>query len=382
MSKATLELARSILQKNKNDHFNFEEKVSYIVSTGSLSMDIELLGGITPGIVRICGATEAGKTALTLEIARNFQLLGMNDFTVYFNAESRLNDYVKRRSGVDFSEDRWLTVDTNVWDLCIQMMRDLVKDNPDKKRFLFIFDSVDNLISKADYDKDEGEALKMASSAMILTTLFKRMSAALTKMGHIAIFISQVRANVEDKYTSKEGRKQDSTSSSAANALVHNSNYTIEMHKRNNGDLILKNPSKAMDPVENRPIGHWVQTVLKKTPNEKSNIRVQYPIKYYQVDGKSVWKEFELVAKLREWNLVDGKTWFNFTDSIVNEINNHLDGLLAKEKNEARKSEIEAEKKKLSDSNKFQGENNLRIFIEESPIICEFLIKFVKKISM
>ena len=63
MSKATLELAKSILQKNKNDHFNFEEKVSYTVSTGSLSMDIELLGGITPGIVRICGATEAGKTA-------------------------------------------------------------------------------------------------------------------------------------------------------------------------------------------------------------------------------------------------------------------------------------------------------------------------------
>lgn len=382
MSKATLELVKNILQKHKDDHFNFEEGVFYTVSTGSLSTDIELLGGITPGTVRICGATEAGKTSLTLEIIRNFQLLGMNDFTVYFNAESRLNDYIKKRSGVDFSDGRWLTVDTNVFDLCIKMMRNLVRDNPDKKRFLFVFDSVDNLISKADYDKDEGETLKMASNAHILSTLFKRMSAALTKMGHIAIFISQVRSNVEDKYTAKEGRKQDSTSSSAANALIHNSTYTIEMYKRSNSDLIFKSSSKTIDSVENRPIGHWVKMVLKKTPNERSNIPVEYPVKYGVVGGSSVWKELEVIGKLKEWNLIDGKAWINFTDSIINEINNHFKVLLTKEKDEAQKAKIEAEKKNLSESAKFQGENNLRTFLEENPIICEFLTSFIKKIAM
>jgi hypothetical protein len=154
------------------------------------------------------------------------------------------------------------------------------------------------------------------------------------------------------------------------------------MYKRSNSDLIFKSSSKTIDSVENRPIGHWVKMVLKKTPNERSNIPVEYPVKYGVVGGSSVWKELEVIGKLKEWNLIDGKAWINFTDSIINEINNHFKVLLTKEKDEAQKAKIEAEKKNLSESAKFQGENNLRTFLEENPIICEFLTSFIKKIAM
>ena len=60
------------LEHNKGDHYNFEEERTYVVSSGSLLLDIEMGGGIKPGIVRASGVTEGGKTSCALSFARNF----------------------------------------------------------------------------------------------------------------------------------------------------------------------------------------------------------------------------------------------------------------------------------------------------------------------
>ena len=64
---------QAYLEQNKDDHYNFEEERNYIVSSGSLLMDIEMGGGIGPGIIRASGITEGGKTSCALAFARNFQ---------------------------------------------------------------------------------------------------------------------------------------------------------------------------------------------------------------------------------------------------------------------------------------------------------------------
>lgn len=43
------------LKKNSDYHYAGEEEVDYVVSSGSLIMDIEMGGGIRPGIVRSSG---------------------------------------------------------------------------------------------------------------------------------------------------------------------------------------------------------------------------------------------------------------------------------------------------------------------------------------
>ena len=54
---------QSYLERNKDDHYNFEEETNYKVSSGSLLLDIEMNGGVRPGIVRMSGASGAGKTS-------------------------------------------------------------------------------------------------------------------------------------------------------------------------------------------------------------------------------------------------------------------------------------------------------------------------------
>ena len=43
------------LKANKGDHYNFEEEREYTVSSGSLKLDIEMGGGIKPGVIRASG---------------------------------------------------------------------------------------------------------------------------------------------------------------------------------------------------------------------------------------------------------------------------------------------------------------------------------------
>ena len=43
------------LKQNQSDHYNFEEERDYTVSSGSLKLDIEMGGGIKPGVIRASG---------------------------------------------------------------------------------------------------------------------------------------------------------------------------------------------------------------------------------------------------------------------------------------------------------------------------------------
>ena len=64
---------QAYLNDHKDDHYNFEEEHTYSVSSGSLLLDIEMGGGIRPGIVRATGVSEGGKTSCALAFARNHQ---------------------------------------------------------------------------------------------------------------------------------------------------------------------------------------------------------------------------------------------------------------------------------------------------------------------
>ena len=46
------------LKQHDGEHLNFKEEVFYKVSTGSLILDIETGGGLTPGLHRFCGVNE------------------------------------------------------------------------------------------------------------------------------------------------------------------------------------------------------------------------------------------------------------------------------------------------------------------------------------
>lgn len=356
------------LKSNKEDHYNFEETVNYKVSTGSLNMDVHTSGGLGPGLHRFVGFTEGGKTSASLEVMKNFLNTVPNSKGFYIKAEGRLSSDMQARSGVKFvfKPEEWdvgtcFVFESNIYETVSSAMFKLVLDNEEKNRYMFIVDSVDGLIAKNDLNKTFEESMKVAGGAVIAGNLMKKISIPLTKRGHMAIFISQVRSDIKlDPYTSAPIRQ---TSATGGNALLHFANFIFEFEPRFEGDLILKDPAiKKPDVVKNPIVGHMCKICVKKSPNETSKNRVSYPIKYGRSNGTSIWVEREIVELLLRWGMVTrAGAWYTVSSELEN---------IAKETG-------------IEIPDKFQGENAINDFIESNPKLAKALYDdFVKTIAM
>lgn len=353
----------SFLKANKDDHYNFEEEVDYKVSAGSLQFDLQLEGGFGPGLHRFCGMNEGGKTSESLEVMKNFCNDIPNAKGFYIKAEGRLSPDMRERSGVRFvfTAEEWVVgtcfvFESNIYETVVDAMRELVAKNQEKIKYCFILDSVDGLITKGDLDKNFEDSNKVAGGAVIAANFMKRLSIALTKRGHMAIFISQVRADIKLDPYSKAPIRQ--TSATGGNALLHFANYIIEFEARFKGDLILQDPANKTIDVKNPAIGHFAKVTVKKSPNEKTNLTITYPIRYGRKHGTSVWVEKEIVDLLFAWEFFNKNgSWFSPVEEF---------------------KELLAENK-LNFPEKVQGEANLFKIIEDDKELCAFLVSYFKK---
>ena len=333
------------LDKNRDYHYNFEEDHVYNVSSGSLLLDIEMGGGIRPGVVRASGVTEGGKTSCGLAFARNFQKMD-NSMVIYVKAEGRLSEDIIERAGIDTSEDKWFIFKCNVYETVINLMRQMVKDNPTETRYMFIIDSMDALIPKGDLEKGSEEAVKVGGGALLSSDFLRRMALGLATRGHICYMISQVRSTI--KINPYEKSDPQVTNASGGNAALHYSDWILEFQPRYQKDLISTQPNGKGDMM-----GHWCKVIFRKTPNEKTGISVRYPIKYGRTDGKSIWVEYEVVDMMLAWDMATAKgAWVTISDEIIEEV----------------KKEIDIELKK-----QHQGIDNFRKYFEENKEIGKYL---------
>ena len=357
----------SFLKDNKEDHYNFEDEVYYKVSTGSLNLDIATGGGLCPGLHRFIGMNEGGKTSEALEVTKNFLKSINGSRALLFKAEGRLSKEIKERSGIKFVTDpkRWedgscFVFECNIFETVSELMKDLIQSNDEDKRYIFILDSVDGLMTKGDSQKSMTEATKVAGGAVISSMLMKRISLALSKRGHMAIFISQVRSDIKlDPYAANKDIRQ--TTATGGNALLHFANWILEFEPKFNKDLILEKPNEKYDAVKNKIIGHNVKIAIKKSTNESTNSKVQYPIKYGRKDGSSVWKEYEVIDQILSWEFAIAKgAWVTFSDEIIEELKG----------------------KNLELKKQHQGIDNLRSYLEENkPLVDYFYTKFINTLA-
>jgi RecA/RadA recombinase len=354
----------SFLKTNKEDHYNFEDEVDYKVSSGSLQFDLQLGGGFGPGLHRFVGMNEGGKTSESLEVMKNFCNSLPNAKGFYIKAEGRLSPEMRERSGVRFvfSADEWVNgtcfvFESNIYETVVEVMRELVAKNEQKTKYCFLLDSVDGLITKGDLDKSFEDSNKVAGGAVIAANFMKRLSIALTKRGHMAIFISQVRADIKLDPYSKAPIRQ--TSATGGNALLHFANYIVEFEPRYKGDLILQDPAnKTIDLKKNPIIGHFAKATIKKSPNEKTNMTITYPIRYGRKNGTSIWVQKEIVDLLYAWEFLEKKgAWINPVDEFKELLNEN----------------------DLEFPEKVHGDANLFKFIEDNEKICDFLIGYFKQ---
>jgi RecA/RadA recombinase len=353
----------SFLKENKDDHYNYEEEVYYKVSTGSLNLDIATSGGLCPGLHRFIGMNEGGKTSEALEVMKNFLRTVKDSKALLFKAEGRLSKEIKERSGIKFvtSADEWedgtcFVFECNIFETVSELMKDLIQNNDEGKKYMFVLDSVDGLMTKGDSLKNMTEATKVAGGAVISSMLMKKISLALSKRGHMAIFISQVRSDIKlDPYAANKDIRQ--TTATGGNALLHFANWILEFEPKFGKDLILEKPNERYDQTKNKIIGHNVKITIKKSTNETTNSKVQYPIKYGRKDGSSVWREYEIIDQILAWEFAIAKgAWVTFSDEVIEEL---------------KKENLELKKQ-------HQGIDNLRSYLEDNkPIVDYFYNKFI-----
>ena len=358
-------LLESHLQANKSEHYNFvEEAQEYKVSTGSLKLDAAIGGGLGSGLQRFFGFTEGGKTSESLEVMRNFFITLPKTRGLLVKAEGRLSKEMQERSGIKFvwSAAEWISgtcfvLETNNYELVLNILRDLVTNNEESIKYCFVLDSIDALILKSDMEKGLTEAGRVAGGPMLTKKFLQRMAISMNKLGHMCIMIGQVSAKIEiDAHGPKDQRQISAT---GGNAAQHFSNFMLQFEARYKGDMIMEDDKAPFDPIKNRILGHWAKVIIKKSANESSNQVIVYPIKYGRKGGSSIWVEKEIIQMLIMFDLVEKKaSWISLKPTLLVELQS-----------------IDADVPE-----QLQGEDRWADYLEENKKICQHLFEKFKRI--
>jgi len=302
---------------NSKYHYNYYEDLNYKISTSSLHLDLALNGGFPPGAHRFTGVNEGGKTSCALTVARNFQnFFGKDGMVIYIKSEGRLSPELLNRCGVDQDPDKFFRFDCNVYEKVFELLRELIQNNPDNKKYLFIIDSVDALCRVADFNKPFEDSEQVAGGALVTSVFLKKVILPLTKMGHMLILTSQVRVEVAtNPYAARGGPK---VKQAGGNAIKHYANYICEFQERYSNDIMYTNPSATKIEDKGDPIGHYCKIVFRKSVNEKTGAQVKYPIRYGRTDGNSVWIEKEILDLLKNWGFIEQKgAWLSTDEDLL-----------------------------------------------------------------
>lgn len=311
------------MKDNKDDHHNVTAKPPWRVSTGSLLLDVAT-GGISPSITRLCGTMNSGKSPQMLEIVRNILKDVPNSKCLWLMAEARLSDENKLRCGLKFVTDpaEWVPgtvflLRSNIFELFIKIIKDLVKNNPEGFVYAFVVDSVDGLILRDDAAKDITEANRVAGVPMLAKKMLQSLSLGMFTYGHWMGLISQVTAEIKlDPYSKTPNR---GGMFSGGNSLLHGSDVIIQYEPSFLGDFILDGAGK-MNDGKVKPIGQNVKvTMVKSIIEATKKTTVTYPIKYGRKPS-GIWVEREIADMILMLGLATrGGSWITFHPTLIKE---------------------------------------------------------------
>ncbi len=357
------------LKENKGDHFNFHEREKWTVSTGSLLIDAAT-GGVQPSLWRLAGQNNSGKTPQMLEIVRNILKDVPNSKCLWVIAEGRYpSKQNAERCGLTFVTDpaEWkigtvFVLKTNIFELFINTVKSLVKNNEENIRYAFVVDSVDGLILRDDAAKEVTENNKVAGVPGLSKKMLQSLSLGMFDYGHWMGLISQVTAEIKlDPYSKAPNRGGNF---SGGNSLLHGSDIIIQYEGSYAGDFILDRDGKFNDG-KTKAIGQNVRvTLLKSVKEETKGMKFTYPVK----NGRKpcgVWVEREIGDLMLSWEMVkkagEKGAWMNVSPETIADL----------------KKETGAE---IPD--KIQGMEKLYQFLEDNQPAAEYLYKKFSKLSI
>ncbi len=160
-----------------------------VVSTGPLSLDLALGGGLPKGrIVEIYGPEGSGKTTLALTIAAEIQRTGGK--VAFIDAEHALDPEYAKRIGVKTNE--LLLSQPSSGEEALNILESLIRSNA---MSLVVIDSVAALTPKAEIDGEMGDQ-QIGLQARLMSKALRKLTALAARSGTMIIFINQLREKI------------------------------------------------------------------------------------------------------------------------------------------------------------------------------------------
>ncbi|HVA11395.1 MAG TPA: recombinase RecA [Candidatus Dormibacteraeota bacterium] len=158
-------------------------------STGALSLDLALGGGIPRGrVIEVYGPESSGKTTLTLHAIAEVQRAGGT--AAFIDAEHALDPGYAKRIGVDVAN--LLLSQPDNGEQALEIVETLVRSNAVD---LIVIDSVAALVPRAEIEGDMGDSLP-GLQARLMSQALRKLTAVISRSKSSVIFINQIRMKI------------------------------------------------------------------------------------------------------------------------------------------------------------------------------------------
>jgi recombination protein RecA len=159
------------------------------ISTGSLSLDLALGGGVPKGrIIEIYGPESSGKTTLSLHIVSEVQKSG--GVAAFVDAEHALDPSYAEKIGVKL--DTLLVSQPDNGEQALEIVETLVRSNAVD---IIVVDSVAALVPQAEIEGDMGDA-HMGLQARLMSQALRKLTGIINKSKCTVIFLNQLRMKI------------------------------------------------------------------------------------------------------------------------------------------------------------------------------------------
>lgn len=187
------------------------------ISTGALSLDLILGGGIPRGrIVEIYGPESSGKTTLALQIIAQAQNQG--GLAAFIDAEHAMDPTYAEKLGVNVKDLYVSQPDSG--EQALDIAETLIRSNAFD---VLAVDSVAALVPRSELEGDMGDH-QMGSQARLMSQAMRKLTAAVSRARTSLIFLNQIRMKIGVVFGNPE-------TTTGGNALKFAASQRIEVRR-------------------------------------------------------------------------------------------------------------------------------------------------------
>ena len=254
------------------------------ISTGSLSLDLALGGGIPRGrVVEIYGPESSGKTTVCLHAVAEVQKNGGT--AAFIDAEHALDPAYAKRLGVN--TDSLLISQPDSGEQALEILETLVRSNAVD---IVVVDSVAALVPQAEIEGDMGDA-HMGLQARLMSQALRKLTGIISRTKCTVIFVNQLRMKIGIMFGNPE-------TTTGGNALKFYASVRMDIRRISQiktGDSIIGNHVRVK-VVKNKIAPPFREAEFDIMYNEgisKAGDVIDLAVAKEVVDKQGAWYEYD-----------------------------------------------------------------------------------------